>query len=126
MNPNIVAVFAAIRGLLIAVGAAMVTLNLGDTHAYALVMQASGLVMVAGPVLWAIFEKLVTLKKMIAAAVQAGINMTVQGKAVSENGQVISKFSADAQDTPPKAVTIESAKDIVANFAPSTSTITKS
>lgn len=118
MNPNIIAVFAAARGVLIAVGAIMLYLNLGDTHIYAMVMQASGAIMVAGPMAWAIFEKLVTLKEAIAVAVQAGINLSTSGQAVDHDGKTISKFAADA--TPPKPVTIETAAQIVKDFAPAT------
>jgi hypothetical protein len=121
-SPNIVAVFAATRGVLIAVGAIMVYMKLGDTHAYALVMQAAGSIMVAGPMAWAVFEKLVTLKKTIAAAVQAGINLTASGSALAEDGSVVDKNDGS---TPPKAVTVKTAQEIVKDFAPSPKSIAK-
>lgn len=120
MNPDVLAAFAALRSLLIAGGAAMVALNLGHTQTYALVMQVSGSVMVVGPLLWAVFEKLVTLKNALAKAVQAGINLTVSGKAITDSGHVISQFSAEAESsTPPKLVTKASASEIIKEFAPS-------
>lgn len=123
MNPNVLAFFAALRGLLIAVGAVMVSLNLNDTHAYGLVMQASGLVLVVGPLLWAVFEKLVTLKKTLAAAVQAGIELVRSGNAVDSEGTPISRFSPEAP--PPKPVTVASAAEIIKDYAPPASTIEK-
>jgi len=122
MNPNIVAVFAAARGLLIALGAAMVSLNLGDTHAYSVVMQVAGSIMIVGPMVWAVFEKLVTLKRAIAAAVQAGINLTVSGSAVTKDGSVVDKNDGTI---PPKPVTVKTAEEIVKDFAPPPKSITK-
>lgn len=123
-NPNIIAVFAALRGVLIALGTLLVALNLGETQVYVMVIKASGLVMVVGPIAWAVFEKLVTLKKSLAAAVQAGINLTISGKAVDHDGAPISKFAADA--TPPQPVTVASSTEIIKEFAPSTASISKS
>lgn len=116
MNPKILAVFAAGRGLCIAAGAAMVALNLGDTHTYKIVMQVAGSIMVVGPILWAVVEKLVTFGRALAAAVQAGIDLTLSGKAVDSQGEPISRFSPDA--TPPKQVTVASATEIIKDFAP--------
>lgn len=122
MNPNITAVFAAARGVLIAVGAIMAYMNLGDTRAYALVLQAAGAIMIVGPMAWAVFEKLVTLKRAIAAAVQAGINLTVSGSAVAKDGSIVDKNDGTI---PPKPVTLETAQEIVKDFAPSPRSITK-
>lgn len=124
MNPNILAVAAALRGVLIAAGALLVGLNLGSTHTYALVMQASGAVMVVIPLAWSLFTYLVTLKQAIAAAVQAGINLTLSGKAVDHAGNPISKFAPDA--SPPKDVTVTSAAQIVKDYAPPQAEIAKS
>jgi hypothetical protein len=123
MNPNVLAFFSALRGVLIAVGAAMVSLNMGQTHYYGLVMQASGLVMVVGPLLWAVFEKLVTLKKTLAAAVQAGIDLVMSGEAVDKEGKPISSLDPDA--APPRQVTVASAAQIIKDLAPPPSSIEK-
>lgn len=123
MNPKILAVFVAARGLCVAIGGALVALNLGDTHAYSVVMQVAGSIMVVGPIAWGIVEKLVVFGKALAVAVQAGINLTLSGKTVDEAGHPISTFSPDA--TPPKQVTVASAAEIVKDFAPAPASIEK-
>jgi len=123
MNPKILAVFVAARGVCIAVGAGMMALNYGDTHAYSVVMQVAGSIMVVGPILWGIFEKLVVFGRALAVAVQAGINLTLSGRTVDDAGHPISQFSPGA--TPPKQVTVASAAEIVKDFAPPPSTIEK-
>lgn len=123
MNPNVLAFFVALRGVLIAVGAVMAYLNLGGTHAYSLVMTIAGGCMVGGPMLWGVFEKLVTLKKTLAAAVQAGIELVRSGNAVDEAGDPISKFAPGA--SPPKPVTVASAAEIIKEYAPPSASIAK-
>ena len=123
MNPKVLAVFVAGRGLCIAIGAAMLALNFGDTHAYTIVMQIAGSIMIVGPIIWGIVEKLVVFGKALAVAVQAGINLTLSGQTVDTEGHPISKFTADA--TPPKQVTVASAAEIVKDFAPPPSAIEK-
>lgn len=49
-----------------------------------------------------------------AKAVQAGVNLTVSGNALADNGTVISQ---NGSGTPPKAVTTQTAPQIVKNFA---------
>lgn len=124
MNPNVLAFFATLRSVLIAIGAAMAALNLGGTHTYSIIMEVSGAVMIVGPLLWAVFEKLVTLKKTFAAAVQAGINLATSGQAVDGKGDLISKFAPDA--TPPKDVTVATAAAIIKEYAPPPASISKS
>jgi hypothetical protein len=121
MNPKILAVFVAARGVLIAVGAAMIALNLGDTHFYSIVMQVAGSIMVVGPIVWGIVEKFVVFAKALAVAVQAGMNITLSGKTVDQAGHPISAYSPDA--TPPKQVTVASAAEIIKDFAPSAASI---
>jgi hypothetical protein len=123
MNANVLAFFSALRGVLIAIGSAMMALNLQDTSYYAHVMQASGLVMIAGPMLWAVFEKLVTLKKTAAAAVQAGINLVRSGAAVDHEGNIMVSVGPDT--SPPAPVTVQSAQQIIKDFAPAASSIEK-
>lgn len=123
MNPKVLAVFAAARGVCIALGSALVALNLGDTHYYSIVMQIAGSIMIVGPIIWGIVEKLVVFGKALAVAVQAGINLTLSGQTVDTEGHPISKFTADA--TPPKQVTVASAAEIVKDFAPAAASIEK-
>lgn len=120
-DPNIDGVLSSIRALLVALGAWMATSGFEHTGAYADVMLASGGVMVVGPAVWGVWvavQRALNGRKAMAVGVAAGINMTVQGKALDSNGAPISAFSA-AADTPPKPVTVASAADIVAAFAPS-------
>lgn len=123
MNPKVLAVFVAGRGLCIAIGAAMLALNFGDTHAYTIVMQIAGSIMIVGPIIWGIVEKLVVFGKALAVAVQAGINLTLSGRTVDDAGHPITKFSPGA--TPPKQVTVASAAEIVKDFAPAAASIEK-
>ena len=123
MNPNVLAFFAALRSVLIAVGAVMTYLNLGHTEVYGVIMQAAGCIMVLGPLCWAVFDKLVTLRKTFAAAVQAGIDLVLSGNAVDHEGKPISSLNPDA--TPSKPVTVASAAEIIKEYAPPPADIKK-
>lgn len=114
---------SAIRALLIAIGALMIGLRYGDTTAYKWVIEAAGATLVVGPMIWGVWSAGVQVYRAIAAGVQAGISMTVQGKAVTTDGAVINQFVATEDATPPKPVTVESAKRIVADFGPDPRTI---
>lgn len=120
MNPNLNALLSSIRVLLITIGGVMATKGLENTGAYFWVMTAAGSTMVVGPAVWGVWSAFATWRKASAVGVAAGINMTIQGKAVAEDGTVISKFGADADATPPKPVTEASGAEIVAKFAPTT------
>ena len=125
MNPNLNAFLTSVRTLLLVAGGLLAEHGLEHSTYYSWIMIGAGSVMVVGPAIWGVWSSLINWHKAAAVGVAAGIAMTVQGKAVTESGEVISKFSADTSDTPPKAVTVASAAEIVANFAPPTSTIAK-
>lgn len=124
MNPNITASFMAmvkqIQFLLMIAGAVMVHLGMDHGNTYKYVMEASGSIIIVATGAWGFWCSFQNFWKSIAIGAQAGINMTVAGKAVTEDGSVISKFSAEADATPPKLVTQKSGAEIVAQFAPAT------
>lgn len=122
--PAVRASLAALRSLLIAVGAVLLALHWDHSDAYKWIIEASAATMIVGPLIWQVYASGVGFYKSMAAAIQAGINLTASGLAVDEAGNVISQFEAGA--TPPKPVTVETAKEIVEKFAPPTSGIAKS
>lgn len=125
MNPNLNAFLSQLRIVLVIIGSLMAEQGFDHTTIYRWLMIISGSIVVLGNALWALWSSYINWRKASAVGVAAGINMTVQGKALTESGQPISAFSP-AADTPPKPVTVASAADIVANFAPPTSSIAKS
>lgn len=120
MNPNLNAFLTSVRALLLVLGGLLAEHGLEHSTYYSWIMIGAGSIMIVGPAVWGVWSSFSNWRKASAVGVAAGINMTIQGKAVTEGGEVISKFSADAQDTPPKPVTVASAAEIVANFAPTT------
>lgn len=86
----------------------------------------SGAILVIGPAIWDVYQTIQSIRLSKAVGVEAGIKMTVQGKAVTDEGHVISQFSAMSDATPPKPVTLETADKIVKDFGPAPSTIAKS
>lgn len=124
MNPNLNAFLAQLRIVLIVFGSILAEQGLDHSAIYKWVMFGAGSVVVLGNALWALWASFSNWRKASAIGVAAGINMTAQGKAVTDDGQPISAFSSEAV-TPPKAVTIASAAEIVANFAPPSASIAK-
>ena len=121
------AILAALRVFLIAVGTLLAVLHYDNTSAYKWLVEAAGATMVVGGAAWGIWTAGVTLYQSIAVGVQAGINLTASGRAVTDDGKVISNFSSEALSaTPPKQVTVATAKDIVKSFGPASSEIAKS
>lgn len=118
MDPKVTAMFSSLRNLLMVASGILATLGLTASPAYKWVMIAAGAVGVVGPAIWDFAATIKALLTAQAVGAQAGVNMTVAGKAVAEDGTVISKFSADAAATPPKAVTVATATEIVKNFGP--------
>lgn len=115
-DPRVQALFTQGRMALIAVGSGMAVLGFHNSAAYQWVMGISGIVLVVGPAIWDFIATVAALFHAQAVGVNAGINLTVSGKAVDHAGNVISKFSPDAE-TPPRPPTVESAKEIVKEFA---------
>lgn len=128
MNPNdgnVNGIFSAVRALLIAIGGVMATKGLENTGAYFWVETISGSIMIVGPAAWGVytaFANYFKARKAVAAGVQAGINLTASGKAISDSGDIITRNDGT---TPPKLVTLETAPKIVAEYAPAVSEILK-
>lgn len=117
------AILSALRGLCIAIGALLVYMNYGDGSINKTLTMVAGATLVVGPMIWGIWIAGVQFYRAVAAGVQAGIAMTAQGKAITTTGDFISQFAGDGDATPPKPVTVESAKRIIADFGPDPRTI---
>ena len=112
---------SATRAFLIALGAFLATNGYGQTPLYAHVEMAAGAILVIGPTLWGMISAVTNILKAHAIGVQAGINLTTSGKALAADG--VSVVSKNDGTTPPKPVTIETAQQIVKDFAPPPSSI---
>lgn len=116
MNPNLNAFLASVRSFLLILGGLMVEQGLDHTTIYKYLLLAAGSVVVVGNGAWAVWSSYSNWRKASAVGVAAGVNMAVQGKAVADDGTVISKFNGEG--TPPKPVTVATAAQIVKDFAP--------
>lgn len=84
-------------------------------------------VLIIGPLAWAYLSNYLATHKLAArdaAAVQAGIELVTQGKALASDGSTLVTVSSGM--TPPKPVTVETAKQIIADFAPDPKAVAKS
>lgn len=124
MNPNLNALLTAVRTLLLVVGGIMAKEGFEHSTIYSVVMILSGSIMVLGPAVWGVWSSFSNWRKASAVGVAAGINMTIRGKALAEDGTTV--VSAFDGATPPKPVTIATAAEIVKDFAPPTASIAKS
>ena len=118
-------VFSAIRALLIALGSALAAKGLENTGAYFWIMTGAGSIMVVGPAAWGVIiaiRRVNWAKLLQAVGVQAGINLTTSGNAISASGEIISRNDGG---TPPKQVTLTTAPEIIQKYAPPTSSISK-
>jgi hypothetical protein len=120
MNPNLNAFLTSVRALLLVVGGLLAEHGLEHSTYYSWVMIGAGSVLVIGPAIWGVWSSLVNWRKAAAIGVQAGINLTVSGRAVTDDGKVISQFSSHTDATPPKLVTRSSAQEIIDTFGPRT------
>lgn len=114
-NANVSGLFSAIRILLIALGAFLAQNGLGHTGAYFWIEASAGGVMVIGPAMWEVWAAISNIIQAHAVGAQAGINMTTQGMALAADGKTPIGINNGA--TPPKAVTLETGAQIVANFS---------
>lgn len=113
-----IAMLKQFQFLLIAVGVVLVHLGLDHSVYYKYLEVASGSVVALGTAAWGFWSTIQNFRQAQAVGVQAGINLTVAGKALDSQGDVISRFGADAASTPPKPVTQATAATIVKEFAP--------
>lgn len=123
MNPNLNALLSSLRALLITIGGVMAAKGLENTGAYFWVMTAAGSTMVVGPAIWGVWSAFSNWRKASAVGVQAGVNMTVAGKALATDGVTV--VTSNDGSTPPLQVTLATAAQIVKDFAPPTSSIAK-
>ena len=107
--------------LLIAVGAVMIHLGLDHGEAYKIITVAAGSGMVVGTAAWGLWSSYQNFRKASAIGVQAGINLTVSGKALAADGHTV--VSENDGTTPPLPVTLASAAQIVSSFGPKPSDI---
>ena len=116
MNPNLNATLSAIRALLVAIGGLLAAHGLQDSGVYQWVELGSSAVMIIGPAVWGVYEAIANWHKAAAVGVQAGVNMTVAGKALAADGTTV--VTHNDGTTPPLAVTVATATQIVKDFAP--------
>jgi hypothetical protein len=112
INPQAMAFLAALRILLITIGAVMADQHWGSSGAYHAVMTAAGLVMVIGPAAWGLWDTFWALVRSQAAGVQAGLNLVEYGRALDDKGQLV------PATTQLKPVTLASADKIMRIFGP--------
>lgn len=122
-DPNINGILASIRILLVTLGSVMATNGLQNSGAYFWVMLCSGSIVAVGAAIWGVYSSFVNFRRGRAVGVQAGINMTVQGKALAEDGSIVSHIGVDT--TPVKAVTLATSDKIISDFGPDAKTIAK-
>lgn len=115
MNPQLNAVLSSIRSLLMVLGTVLAAHGLAASGLYFWVQLAAGSVMVVGPAIWGVYTSIENYRRARATGVQAGINLVTSGKAITEDGSVVSKLDGT---TPPKAVTLATADQIIKDFAP--------
>jgi hypothetical protein len=109
-------VWSALRAAVIAIGGGLVSYGLASKST---VTIAAALTPTVAAALWGLYVAWTRAhqKKLAqAVGVQAGINLVVAGKALTDSGSLLTVNAPDA--TPPKPVTLASAEQIVKNFAP--------
>lgn len=82
--------------------------------------------LIVGPLAWAYVNNWLKNHKVAAqnaAAVQAGIELVTQGKALASDGSTLVAMNSGM--TPPKPVTVETAKQIISDFAPDPKAVKK-
>jgi hypothetical protein len=117
MNPNLNAFLTSVRALLLVIGGLLAEHGLEHSSYYSWVMVGAGSILVIGPAIWGVWSSLDNWWKAASIGTQSGINLVLSGKALASDGKtLISQLGPDT--TPVKAVTIETAKEIVKDFAP--------
>lgn len=118
-DPRVVAWISQLRSLLMVAGTVMATLGLTASPAYQWIMIGGGIVTAVVPAVWDFIALTAALFHVQAVGVASGVAMTTQGKALASDGEtVITKFGAGPEATPPKPITVETATQIVKDFAP--------
>ena len=112
---------SAVRTVLLLFGAFLAQNGYGHSDIYHQIEMVSSAILIIGPGVWGVLAAVSGLFKAHAVGVQAGINMTVQGKALAADG--VTPVHANDGTTPPLAVTLATAAEIVKDFAPPPNTI---
>lgn len=115
-----IGLLSAARTLLIAVGAILAAHGAANSTAYSWVEGGAGALLILGPAIWGVWAHLADIFQAQATGAAAGINMVASGGALDINGKLM-----PAAATPPAPVTIESAKQIVADYGQPTPTTSK-
>lgn len=118
VKPEVVAFLASVRIFCTVLGTLMAKEGWDHNGFYHAIMFTAGSVMALGCGAYGVYATFRNMWRALAVGTQAGINLAVSGKAVDSHGNVIEKFT-DPDSTPPKPVTVETAKEIVKDFAPS-------
>ena len=121
VNPALQSLLVSLRIFLLVLGTWMAHDHIGSPGLYHGVLAASGVVVDLGTAAWGVYASFQNFRKALAVGAQAGINLTISGRAVDEEGKPISSLDPDA--TPPRPVTLTSAAQIVKNFGPAPSEI---
>jgi hypothetical protein len=119
-DPNVAALFSAIRALLLAVGGVLFAHGLGSSGVYQGVELVAASIMTVGPLAWGVYvalHNIIERNRAAANGVSAGINLTTSGQALALDGKTV--VSINDGSTPPKPVTIATAQEIIKNFGPS-------
>jgi hypothetical protein len=119
MNPNLNAFLSSVRALLLVIGGLLAEHGLEHSTAYSYIMIAAGSILVVGPAIWGVWSAFDNWHKAAAIGTQSGINLVLSGKALAADGKtLISQLGPNS--TPVKPVTVETATEIVKDFAPAT------
>lgn len=116
MNQNIISLLNSISILAKILGTLLAAHGAGDSGLAFWLQIIAGSSVVVGSAVWDIWEKIQAIRMAKAIGVQAGVNLTVAGKALAADG--VSVVGVNNGTTPPKAVTIATAAQIVADFGP--------
>lgn len=115
-NSSPLALFSAISNLCKVLGVLLGAHGLADSGTAFWVQLVGGSIMVIGPAVWDVWSQIRALARTKAVGVQAGINLTVSGKALASDGATL--VSHNDGTTPPLPVTEATAAQIVKDFAP--------
>lgn len=110
------ALFTSISTLCKVLGTLLAAQGLASSGAYFWLELVGGSVMVVGPAIYDVVAHALALYKAQAVGVQAGINLTVSGRALAADGKTVVAENDGA--TPPKQVTLATAAEIVKDFPP--------
>ncbi len=109
-------VWSALRTAILSVGGACAGYGLFSQNAVVLIASLAPTAAAALWSVWAAVQKVRQKKVAEAVGVQAGINLVTSGQALTIAGALLTVANPDM--TPPRPVTLQSAAEIVKNFAP--------